>query len=367
MISRRRVILLAVAAVVLAAGALLIVTSRTSQADPPQVSQPTAVEVTPVGIADVTDIVSGVGNVAAMRDVKVASETAGRVLKVHVKVGDAVKQGQTLVEVDAELKEAAADQARAQMLAARTNLEKSKKDFERTQMLFNSGDVADIELEGYRLAYQSAEAQFKGAVAALRAADRQVSDSRIKAPVPGLVASRRVEVGEMVGPGMEIANLVDISSLKVKLSVAEEDVVKLHAGQTAVLHIDSRPGEQFTGKVFTVGAKSESPNGHTYPVEVVVPNTGRDPVKVGMFARVEIQARSAKGVLTIAKESLVEDGAIPMVFVAKDGVARLRSVTLGIRGNNLIQVVHGLSQGELVISFGQKALKDGAPVQFRQH
>jgi RND family efflux transporter MFP subunit len=144
------------------------------------------VEVTPVDIADVTDIVSGVGNVAAMRDVKVASETAGRVLRVHVKVGDAVKQGQTLVEVDAELKEAAAEQARAQMLAAKTNLEKSKKDFERTQMLYNTGDVADIELEGYRLTYQSAEAH-KGATAVLRAADRQVSDSRIKAPVPGRV------------------------------------------------------------------------------------------------------------------------------------------------------------------------------------
>ncbi len=366
MILRRRVFMFAAAAVIFASGALLIVTSRYSQADPPQVSQPTAVEVTPVGIADVTDIVSGVGNVAAMRDVKVASETAGRVLKVHIKVGDAVKQGQTLVEVDAELKEAAAEQARAQMLAAKTNLEKSKKDFERTQMLFNSGDVADIELEGYRLTYQSAEAQYKGAIAALRAADRQVSDSHIKAPVPGLIATRRVEVGEMVGPGMEIVNIVDVSSLKVKLSVAEEDIVKLRVGQTAVLHIDSRPRERFTGKVFTVGAKSESPNGHTYPVEVVVPNTWKDPVKVGMFARVEIQARSAKGVLTIAKESLVEDGAKPAVFVAKDGVARLRPVTLGIRSNNLLQVVNGLARGELVISFGQKALKDGTPIQFRQ-
>ena len=148
MISRRSALVLAAAGIVLATGVLLIATSRTSQADgAPQQSRPTAVEVTPVAVANVADIVSGVGTVAAMRDVRVASETAGRVLKVYVSVGDAVKQGQTLVAVDAELKEAAADQARAQMLAAKTNLEKSKKDFERTQKLFDSGDVADVELE----------------------------------------------------------------------------------------------------------------------------------------------------------------------------------------------------------------------------
>ena len=367
MLSRKGLFVLAAAAAVLGAGAFTLITSRTSQADAagPQ-RQPTAVEVTPVVVADVADIISEVGNVAAVRDVSVAAETAGRVLKVHVEVGNEVRQGSTLVEVDAELKEAAAEQARAQMLAAKTNLEKAKKDFERSQKLFDSGDVADIELEGYRLGYHSAEAQYKGAAAALRAAERQVSDSRIKAPISGVIATRKVEVGEMVGPGMEIANIVDVSSLKVKLSVAEEDVVKVRVGQPATLRIDSRPNERFVGKVATVGAKSESPNGHTYPVEVVVRNKGNDPLKVGMFARVEIQASMAKGVVTIAKESLVDDGTNPAVFVVKDGIARLRQVMLGIRGSDMIQVVKGLERGELVISFGQKGLKDGAPVQFKR-
>ncbi len=366
MISRKGILALTATAAILGTGAFTLMTSRSSEAEAVGLQrQPSAVEVTPVAVADVADIIAGVGNVAAVRDVSVASETAGRVLKVHVDVGDAVRAGATLVEVDAELKEAAADQARAQMLAAKTNLEKAKKDFDRTQRLFDSGDVADIELEGYRLAYHSGEAQYKGAVAALRAADRQVSDSRIKAPIQGVVATRKVEVGEMVTPGMEIANIVDISSMKVRLSVAEEDVVKLRTGQPATLRIDSRQGERFEGKVLTVGAKSESPNGHTYPVEVVVQNKIKDPLKVGMFARVDIQAGLAKGALTIEKESLVDEGATPAVFVVKDGFARLRPVKLGIRGGNLLQVVDGLSKGDLVISFGQKALKDGSPVQYK--
>ena len=93
-----------------------------------------------------------VGSVEANRDVMVSSETAGRVTAVLVDVGDAVKKGQTLVQVDAELKEVAVQQARAALLAAKTNMEKAKKDFERTEKLYASGDVADVELEGYQLA-----------------------------------------------------------------------------------------------------------------------------------------------------------------------------------------------------------------------
>jgi membrane fusion protein, multidrug efflux system len=364
--SRKRLYVWTTVAVVVLPVAFMMLISRQSQADAAGVQMPpTAVEVTPVAIADIAETVSGVGSVEAIRDVRVASETAGRVLKVYVDVGAVVKEGQPLIQVDAELKEAGADQARAQMLAARTNLEKSKKDYERTQKLFATGDVADIELEGYRLGYESAEAQYKGAIAALRVAERQVSDSRIKAPVAGVVATRKTEVGEMVAPGMEIANIVDISSLKVKLSIAEEDIMKLRVGQPATLSIDSRPGERYVGKIHTVGAKSETPNGHTYPVEVVMQNRGQNQPKVGMFARVEIQVGLAKGALAIRKESLVDDGANPTVFVAKEGVARLRSVKLGLRGQDLIEVVSGLSKGELVISFGQKALKEGAPVQYK--
>jgi membrane fusion protein (multidrug efflux system) len=118
--------------------------------------------------------------------------------------------------------------------------------------------------------------------------------------------------------------------------------------------------------VLTVGAKSESPNGHTYPVEVVMQNRGNNPLKVGMFARVEIQAGLARGVPAIPKESLVEDGSRAAVFVVSEGTARLRPVTLGLRGETLIQVVSGLAKGDLVISFGQKTLKDGTPVQYKQ-
>ena len=346
--------------------AIVMMTSRSSQADAAKGQiRATPVEVTPAVVTNIEENISAVGSVEAMRDVIVSSETSGRVVAVKADVGDVVRKGQTLVQVDAELKEVAVQQARAQLLAATTSMEKARKDYERTEKLYASGDVADIELEGYRLAYHSAEAQYQSAVAAARYAGRQLSDARIVSPIDGLVASRKVETGEMVAPGREVANIVDVAAVKVKLNVPEEDVVKLRVGQKAILHIDSHPGDRFEGKVHTISAKSETPNGHSYPVEILVQNRKGTPLKVGMFARVDIRANAATAVVAITKESLVEGNGTTSVFVAKNGIARLRPVQLGLQGETLVQVQDGVAKGDLVVTFGHKSLKDGAAVAFK--
>jgi len=366
MLKKKRVIAAAALLLVLVSVLFLAFTSRQTQADATKASiRPVAVEVTPLATANLTETVSAVGTVAAMRDVVVSSETAGRITAVLVKVGDNVRQGQTLVQVDAELKVIAVEQAKAQLQAAETNFKKAQKDFERSEKLFKTGDVADVELEGYRLAYHSAEAQFKSAAVGLKLAQRQLDDTRVKAPISGVIASRKVEVGEMVAPGREVANIVDISSIKVRLSIPEEEVGKIKVKQPAALRVDSRPGEVIQGSVYTIGSKAETPNGHSYPVEVVVQNKDVAPLKVGMFARVDIQAGSANDALAIAKESIVNEESNPAVFVVENNVARLRPVKLGIRAGDRYQVLEGLRAGDLVVSFGQKSLKDGSAVHYK--
>jgi RND family efflux transporter MFP subunit len=161
-----------------------------------------------------------------------------------------------------------------------------------------------------------------------------------------------------------VANIVDISSVKVKLSVAEEEIGKLRLGQKATLRLDAHPDEQFEGTVYTIGAKSESPNGHTYPVEVLVRNRDAYALKAGMYARVDILVTIARNALSIAKGSIDETGGKPGVFVVESGVARFRHITLGIRGAEQYQVLEGLRVGDLIISFGQKGVKDGAAVYY---
>jgi len=327
---------------------------------------PAAVEVTPVRSSTITETISAVGTISAARDVLVSSETAGRVTRLLVKVGDYVRQGQTLVQVDDELKSIAVDQAKVQVLAAETSSNKAQKDFERAESLFSTKDISDAELETYRLGYRSADAQYRAALVNLRVAQRAFDDARIKAPISGYVASKKVEVGEMLSMGKEVANIVDMSSLKVKLSIPEEEITKVELRQPAVLRVDSAPDKTFQGIVYTVGSKTETPMGHTYPVEVIVENKNTSLLKAGMFARVEIHASAVANALTISKESVLDEDTAPKVFIAENNVARMRPVKLGVRSGDSIQVLDGLRSGELVISFGQKQLKDGSPVQFKQ-
>lgn len=327
---------------------------------------PVAVEVTPVVTGTLTELVTAVGTVSAMNDVLVSSETSGRITRVYVKVGDFVKAGQTLVQVDDELKAIAVDQSKAQLIAAETSYRKAKSDAERAESLHSTGDISNTELEAYRLGLRSAEAQYKTAEVGLRYAQRQLDDARIKTPISGFIASKLVEVGEMVNPGKEIANVVDVSKVKVKLSIVEEEINKLKLKQPATLRIDSQPASKFEGVVYTVGRKAESEVGHTYPVEVVVENKNIDLLKVGMFVRVEIQTASVASAIIISKESLVNEDTQPAVYVVQDNVARLRAVKPGIRSGSTLQIVEGVKEGELVISFGQKKLKDGSPVQFKR-
>ncbi|MDE3058647.1 MAG: efflux RND transporter periplasmic adaptor subunit [Bacteroidota bacterium] len=364
----KKKILIIVTAIAAIIALLLIIGSGTNHGQvraAKAAAAPIAVEVRPASAATITETVSSVGTISAMKDVMVSSETQGRVTNIYVKAGDRVRTGQILVQVDDELKKIAVEQAEAQLLAAGTNYNKAEKDLERAEKLFKTGDVADVEVEGDRLAARSAEAQYKSAQVALKYAERQFNDTKIKSRISGYVASKKIEVGEIVAPGREIANIVDISNLKVKLSIPEEDIVKIQPKQLCTLRVDAAPGYEFNGVVYSVGEKSESLTGHSYPVEIIVENKNTSILKVGMFARVAIHTKYVADAVTISKESLVSDESNPQVFVVENNVAHLRNVKLGVRSGNVYQVTDGVRKGDLVVSFGQKELKDGAPVQYK--
>ena len=356
---------------VLAAGILLLVVivviiavrvkERHIDADV-QTVIPVAVEVKTLAASQITEIITATGSVSAWRDVMVSSETSGRVTGVPVKVGDAVKAGQTLVRVDDELKVIAVEQAKAQLLAAEVNMKKADKDYQRAEKLFETKDIADVELEGNKLGLRAAEAQYKSAQVGLKYAQKQLDDSQIKAPVAGTIASKMVEVGEMVGPGRVVVNIVDMGKAKVKLSIPEEEIAKLHAGQSARLRADADTANSIMGSVYTVGSKSESPIGHSYPVEIVVAGVTGRALKAGMFVRVEITVQSIQHALTIAKEQLAADAATPSVYVVENTIAHLRPVKLGIHSVDRYQIVSGVKEGDLIISFGLKKIKDGSRV-----
>lgn len=305
----------------------------------------------PVNVASVTkralqEKLSLVGTITANNDVNVVSETQGRVTAVHVKVGDYVTKGTALAHVDDELKQ-------ANFAAAEVSYEKAKKDFERYQSLLKKNTITQAQMDAARLTFKSAESQYT-------VARRQLNDTRITTPISGYVTARPVDVGAMVQPGTSVANVVDISTLKVRLNVAEKDAFKLKAGDRVEVTTEVYPGVSFEGKITSVSAKGDE--AHTYPIEVAIPNSREHPLKAGMFGRISFSSIAASAVLTIPREALVGSIKDPRVFVVDGNVARLRSIVVETAAGGSLGVREGLAEGERVVVNGQNNLRDSTSV-----
>ena len=302
-----------------------------------------------VGHEKISEDISLVGTITANNDVNIVAETQGKVTAIDTKVGDQKSAGSVLIQVDDELKKAA-------LMSAEANYDKTKKDYERFQTLYKQKATTDAQLDAAKLAYSSAEANYI-------IAKRQYNDTKIKTPISGVVTARNVDVGTMVQPGMVVANVVDISKLKVNVNVAESDAFKLKVGDDVEVTTDVYPGVTFNGKVETISAKADE--AHTYPVEIVIVNENKHPLKAGMFARVNFTTLVGKEAVVIPRAALVGSVKDPHVYVVKDGIAKERNVVLGVAAGTNVQVLNGLKVGETIVTNGQNNLTDGVKVEIQ--
>jgi len=301
---------------------------------------------------EVTDSFSQVGTIVAYNDVAIVSETSGRIVKVTAEVGDYKPAGSMLVEVDSELREAA-------YKAANVSYEKAKKDLERYEALYKEGSVSDSQIEQARWSYQAAESQYI-------VARRQLRDTKITTPISGIVTARYVNIGSMVMGAPQstpIANVVDISRLKVKVSVSEKDVIRLKVGEPVEVTTDVFPEDVFQGSIFSISSKGD--DGHTYPVEVVLKNS-KQQLKAGMFGRVMFTPKSAGNLIIVPRACIVGSIKNASLYVVENDKAKLRSVVTGKEAGTDIEVLSGLQEGEQVVLNGQNNLSDNAPVIIRK-
>lgn len=308
------------------------------------------VSVEKVAKKNLSETLNLVGNITANNDVNVISETAGKITAVFTKVGDYKHAGSVLFQVDDELKKAA-------FMSAEANYEKAKKDYERFQTLYQQKSVTDSQLDQAKLGAAMAEAQYI-------VAKRQLDDAQIKTPISGYVTARYVDLGSMVQGAPQptlVANVVDISRLKVKLNLAERDAFLTKAGDPVSVSVDVYPGYTFKGRIESISSKGD--DAHTYPVEISINNESTHPLKAGMFARVIFTSLKDRETIVIPRESLVGSIKKPQVFVVENGIAKLRSLTVGDQSGIYVQVLQGLMEGETIVVNGQNNLVDNLKVE----
>jgi len=344
---KRRVIVASVVFLAAIVAILLYNRSRIQAKSRSEVITSVPVSVVKATRQQLSENVSLVGTITANNDVAIVSETVGRVVGVFAKVGDDKPAGSVLIQIDDELKSAA-------FATAEANYQRAKKDLERYQSLEDENAVSKWQKESAWQNFKLVEAQYI-------VARRQLKDTKITTPISGVVTSRPVDIGTMVQNNMVVANVVDVSRLKVKLSVAEKDAFKLRMGDAVEVTTDVYPGVKFPGKISTLSAKADE--AHTYPIEIVLNNAKDHPLRAGMFGKVMFTSIARTEVVSIPRQALVGSLKNPQVFVLEQQIARLRTVVVGSETGTELGIVGGLQDGDLVVVNGQNNLKDSMSVE----
>ena len=305
-----------------------------------------AVEVATVAASDFSDEASAVGNLKSNESVVLRPETAGRIAAINFRDGTIVGKGTLLVAIDAEIQEAELAQARANLSLARSNFQRNKellaKRFVSQQALDNSAATLKVQ------------------EAAVQLAEAKVAKTRIKAPFDGMVGLRNVSVGDYVKEGQDLINIEDIGTLRVDFKLPETYIGRITKGQAVEVLTDALPGQTFAAVLDAVDPMVDQ-GGRAISSRARLDNAAGK-LRPGMFVRVRLLFGDRKNVLMVPEQAIVP-GAQPTVFKVVDGKAAATKVKLGVRRAAQVEVVDGLTAGDVVVTAGQLKLRDGAPVR----
>jgi HlyD family secretion protein len=347
--------LLRIAAWFLAAAALAVVAWLI-------LSRPVPVKAAQPQRGELVAEVFGTGSLESKVMVGVSSKIIGKVIGVLVDQGDRVAAGQTLARLEGQDFIDAVRVAEAQRDQAEATLAKAKVDFEQERSLLAKGLISQTEFDTYETGYRVAEAQLKTAVAALGVARAKLADTQIVSTVSGLVATRNLEVGSTVVPGAPIFRIA-ASTPWVVVQVDERATGDLRLGQPARVIFETNPTQAVQGHVARLSTEVDRVT-EEREVDVAL---DRLPVNqfLGQRADVYIETARKSDALRVSLTTLVIREGRAGVFAVVAGRARWRPVQLGLRGRELVEVVSGVSERDLLILnplAGKKPIADGVHV-----
>jgi membrane fusion protein (multidrug efflux system) len=295
------------------------------------------------------DFVSN-GNFEPIQELKFSAEKSGKVVKVLAKEGDYVTVGQTLAIVRSDVINVDAQNANAVY-------QNAVADYNRFENAFKTGGVTKQQLDQAKLAMVNAKAQ-------LTQANINVGDTRIKAPISGFINKKYIEPGSILAgmPATELFDIVNVSKLKLKVTVNENQVASLKVGSPIKVTASVYPDKTFSGKITFIASKAdESLN---FPIEIEITNNISKDLKAGMYGTAEFASNQQKQTLKIVpRNAFVGSVSSNEIFVIENGTAKLKKVTAGRILGDKVEILNGLSDGETVITTGQINLQDGSKVE----
>lgn len=362
---------------------------------------PVSIDASKVQTRELQRFVDAVGTLDPNEEVLISNQVEGTVEKLLVDLGDAVRAGEVIAQLDTRELELAVHQQEAalqqelarvgltdpnasfeeastsQVRQAEAGFADAKIRLERTRKLAESGvipqqqldaqqaqfDAADAALRGSRETVRNIRATIAARKASLALAQKKLGDAKIVAPLAGFIQDRPAAVGLFLKANSPVVTIVQNSPLKLHADVPESAVAFVRGGRPVQFHVDAFPERVFEGKITRL-APSVDQQSRTLKLEAIV-NNNDGLLKPGFFARVRIQTDRKDQALMVPAESLMNVSGIEKLFLIENGKVTERIVRSGTRADKQVEILEGVREGDLVATSNLGNLQQGREVSVR--
>ncbi len=276
----------------------------------------------------------------------IAAQITGPIESITAELGDTVKKGDPLARISET-------EIRAKLRQAEAQLAQAESAYRREQKLFAQNASTESAVE-------AAEARYKVARGMAEEMNTVLGYTSIKAPFAGVVTQKHVSQGDLAAPGKPLLLLEDPAVLQAEAEVPEALCQYVQAGQRIEVRVGSA-GLSLNGTVSEI-SPSADPVSRTFLTKIDLPQNER--LRSGQFARAVIPARKIK-TLCVPASAVTMFGQMERVFVASEGRAELRLVKTGMRCEDRVEILSGLSAGERVVTAGTDRLAEGQPLEIQ--
>ncbi|WP_367756624.1 efflux RND transporter periplasmic adaptor subunit [Flavobacterium sp. WC2421] len=306
------------------------------------------VKINPVKTEEISLDFSVNGSFEPFQELNFSAEKPGRVVRVLVDEGSSVRIGQTLAIVRSE-------SINADLQTAEAAYQNAVTDYNRFENAYKTGGVTKQQLDQAKLSLVTSKSR-------LQQAKVNIGDTNIKSTINGIVNKKYIEPGSVLGAATQMFEIVNVSKLKLKVSVNESQVASLKLGNAVNVTASVYPDVTFSGKITFIAPKADS--SLSFPVEIEIANNSNNDLKAGMYGTAEFASKQQKqSMMTVPRNAFVGSVSSNQVFVAENGIAKLKTVTAGRILGDKVEIINGLSDGENVIVTGQINLQDGNKVE----
>ena len=287
------------------------------------------------------------GTIEEQSGASLSFATSGTIKRIYINEGQTVGAGQLIAELDPTTMQNA-------YTISKTALEQAQDTYNRMKELHDDGSLPEMQ-------WIAVENQLKTAVASEAMAKKTLTDTKLYAPFSGYIAEKNAEVGQIAAPGMSVVKLVSIGSVKVKISVPEDDVQRIKKGSSMKIIVPALGNRQFSGNVTERGVSAD-PRSRTYEVKATI-NNHEGQLLPGMICQAFTNyMQGATGVFIPANLVQLDSDNKTFVWVVNGGKAVKREIFISNETAQGAQVSGGLSDGDQLIVAGQQKVSNGMKV-----